>query len=138
MWQSVLKEYQKDRIQGFFFPGRDPLGINYSVIQSKIAIGSAGLLGKGFGQGTQVQLGFLPEHSTDFIFATLVEEWGWLTGFILILVFGSLILRIIKQSDHYFIKNDLAFEIVDRIITLREIIPVQTHFNGTFQNISLT
>jgi len=105
MWQSVLRDYQKDRILGFFFPGRDPLGINYSVIQSKIAIGSAGLLGKGFGQGTQVQLGFLPEASTDFIFPAFIEEWGWLAGFILILVFGVLVLRIIKiglDSDNNF------------------------------------
>lgn len=96
VWQGVLKDYQKERILGFFFPGRDPLGINYSVIQSKIAIGSAGLFGKGFQQGTQSQLGFLPEAQTDFIFTAFVEEWGLLIGLLIVLVFGALILRIIK------------------------------------------
>jgi rod shape determining protein RodA len=96
VWQSVLKDYQKDRIFGFFFPSRDPLGINYSAIQAKIAIGSAGWFGKGFGQGTQVQLGFLPDAQTDFIFAAFIEEWGILVGFLLVLIFTFLILRIIK------------------------------------------
>jgi rod shape determining protein RodA len=96
IWQSILKDYQKDRILGFFFPERDPLGINYSVIQSKIAIGSAGLFGKGFGQGTQVQLSFLPEAQTDFIFAAFIEEWGLVMGLVVILIFVALILRIIK------------------------------------------
>ncbi len=96
MWQSVLHDYQKERILGFFFPGRDPLGINYSVIQAKIAIGSAGLFGQGFGQGTQIQLGFLPESSTDFIFSAFIEEWGLIMGLILIFAFSVLILRIIK------------------------------------------
>ncbi len=95
-WQGVLKDYQKERVLGFFFPERDPLGINYSVIQSKIAIGSAGLFGKGFQQGAQAQLGFLPEAQTDFIFAAFVEEWGLLMGLIIILVFASLILGIVK------------------------------------------
>src|SRR3989338_6134888 len=80
MWASFLKPYQKERITGLFNPERDPLGINYSVIQSKIAIGSAGFFGKGFGQGAQSHLGFLPEAQTDFIFAAFVEEWG-LAGF---------------------------------------------------------
>lgn len=96
LWQSVLMDYQKERILGLFFPGRDPLGINYSVIQSKIAIGSAGFFGKGFGQGTQSQLGFLPEAQTDFVFAAFIEEWGLLAGFLLVAAFVFLILRIIK------------------------------------------
>jgi len=95
-WQFVLKDYQKERILGFIFPNRDPLGINYSVIQAKIAIGSAGLFGKGFKQGAQAQLGFLPEAQTDFIFAAFIEEWGLLMGILIVLVFGVLILRIIK------------------------------------------
>jgi len=96
IWQGVLHDYQKERILGFFFPGRDPLGINYSVIQAKIAIGSAGLFGQGFNQGTQIQLGFLPESSTDFIFSAFIEEWGLVMGLVLIFVFSILILRIIK------------------------------------------
>ncbi len=96
MWFFVLREYQKERVLGFLFPSRDILGINYSVVQAKIAIGSAGLLGKGFGQGTQTQLGFLTEKQTDFIFSSLVEEWGILAGVFLVLVFFYMIFQIIK------------------------------------------
>lgn len=95
-WQSVLENYQKERILSFLFPDMDPLGANYNVVQSKIAIGSADFFGKGFGQGTQSQLGFLPEAQTDFIFAAFIEEWGLISGFILIAVFTFLILRIVK------------------------------------------
>ncbi len=105
MWQVILKDYQKAMISGFFFPGRDPLGVNYNVIQAKIAIGSAGLFGKGFSQGTQVQLGFLPEAQTDFIFAALIEEWGLLIGIIFVIIFVFLILKIIKiglEADNNF------------------------------------
>ena len=96
MWFGVLKNYQKERIIGLFFPERDVLGINYNVIQSKIAIGSAGFLGKGFGQGTQVQLGFLPEAQTDFIFAAIAEEFGLIAGFLVIAAFLWMIFRVIK------------------------------------------
>lgn len=96
LWQQALQEYQKERILGLFSPERDPLGVNYSAIQSKIAIGSAGLFGKGFGQGTQVQLGFLPEAENDFIFAAFTEEWGLLGAFLVIAAFFFLVLRIIK------------------------------------------
>jgi rod shape determining protein RodA len=94
-WAVFLKPYQKDRIVGVFFPNRDVLGVNYNVIQAKIAIGSAGLFGKGFKQGTQVQLGFLPEAHTDFIFSGIVEEWGLVTGFLLIGAFFMMIMRIV-------------------------------------------
>ncbi|HAS94805.1 TPA: rod shape-determining protein RodA [Candidatus Wolfebacteria bacterium] len=94
-WAVFLKPYQMDRIVGVFFPDRDVLGVNYNVIQAKIAIGSAGLFGKGFGQGTQVQLGFLPEAHTDFIFSGITEEWGLITGFLLIGAFFWIIVRIV-------------------------------------------
>ena len=107
MWTSVLKDYQKERILGLFNPARDPLGINYSVIQSKIAIGSAGFFGKGFRQGTQVQLGFLPEAQTDFIFAALIEEFGVALGLAAVgaflLVFFE-IMRIGIAADNNFSK----------------------------------
>ncbi|KKS82642.1 MAG: Rod shape-determining protein RodA [Candidatus Wolfebacteria bacterium GW2011_GWC1_43_10] len=96
IWSYVLKDYQKERIAGLFNPQEDPLGINYNVIQSKIAIGSGGLFGKGFGQGTQVQLGFLPEAQTDFIFAAIAEEGGFLAIIVLCLAFMGMILRILK------------------------------------------
>lgn len=95
-WSSFLKDYQRERIIGLFNPDYDPLGVNYSTIQSKIAIGSAGFLGKGFKQGTQVQLGFLPEPITDFIFAAFAEEWGLLGIFLVLIAFGLLIFRIIR------------------------------------------
>ena len=73
-----LMPYQKDRILTFLNPETDPLGTGWNIIQSKIAIGSGGWLGKGWGQGSQAHLDFLPEHTTDFAFSVLSEEWGWL------------------------------------------------------------
>lgn len=105
MWQSILEDYQKERIMGVFFSERNVLGINYSVSQSKIAIGSAGFFGKGFGQGTQTQLGFLPEAQTDFIFAAFIEEWGVLGGLLILIAFLFLILKIIGiglETDNNF------------------------------------
>lgn len=95
-WVKFLKSYQKERILGFLLPQRDPLGANYNVIQSKIAVGSAGWFGKGFGRGTQVQLGFLPEAQTDFIFSAFTEEWGLLGGSLVLLIFLFILFRIIK------------------------------------------
>ncbi len=77
-WFFVMREYQKVRVRTLFNPESDPLGAGYHIIQSKIAIGSGGLAGKGWLQGTQSQLEFLPERHTDFIFAVIAEEWGML------------------------------------------------------------
>ncbi len=99
-WNFFLRDYQRERVVGFWRPAYDPLGINYSVIQSKIAIGSAGFFGKGFQQGTQVQLGFLPEAATDFIFAAFVEEWGYAGMLFLIGLFLFIIYRILKIGWH--------------------------------------
>nr|WP_043797492.1 rod shape-determining protein RodA [Arenimonas composti] len=73
-----LMPYQRDRILTFMDPETDPLGAGWNIIQSKIAIGSGGFSGKGWGQGSQSHLDFLPEHTTDFVFSVLSEEWGWL------------------------------------------------------------
>lgn len=97
-WNFFLADYQKGRIVAFLNPEHDPLGVNYSVIQSRIAIGSAGFWGKGYGQGTQAQLGFLPAAATDFVFSAFVEEWGILGGFLVIGAFTLLLLRIIKNG----------------------------------------
>lgn len=94
VWSFMLRPYQKDRIRGFISPDYDPLGVNYNVIQSKIAIGSAGWLGKGFGAGTQTQLKYLPEAQTDFIFAAFVEEWGVIGGLILVGLYVLVVYRI--------------------------------------------
>ncbi|MDI6734193.1 MAG: FtsW/RodA/SpoVE family cell cycle protein [Patescibacteria group bacterium] len=105
IWMFFLKSYQQDRLLGFIFPEHDPLGINYNVNQSKIAIGSAGLWGKGFGGGTQVQLGFLPAAQTDFIFAAFVEEWGFIGGAVIVLTYLIIMYRLIntglKARDNY-------------------------------------
>jgi rod shape determining protein RodA len=77
-WFWMLMPYQKDRILTFLDPESDPLGTGWNIIQSKIAIGAGGLTGKGWGQGTQAHLNYIPEHTTDFIFAVLSEEFGWL------------------------------------------------------------
>ena len=98
---NFLKDYQKERILTFLDPERDPLGAGYHIIQSIIAIGSGGVFGKGFLKGTQSQLRFLPEHQTDFIFSVFAEEWGFLGGIILLVLFMSLTvwgLRIARHS----------------------------------------
>jgi len=77
-WLWMLKPYQQDRILTFRDPSNDPLGAGWNIIQSKIAIGSGGISGQGWGKGTQAYLNYVPEHSTDFIFAVLGEEFGWL------------------------------------------------------------
>lgn len=76
LWFFLMHEYQKTRVRTLFNPESDPLGAGYHIIQSKIAIGSGGILGKGWLHGTQSQLEFLPERHTDFIFAVIAEEWG--------------------------------------------------------------
>jgi len=95
---SKLYDYQRKRILTFLNPESDPLGSGYHVIQSKIAIGSAGLYGKGFFNGTQSRLNFLPEKHTDFIFATLSEETGFVGSLFIILLFAILIYYIVKIS----------------------------------------
>jgi len=89
-WNS-LKGYQKERIQTFLNPMADPTGGGWHVIQSKIAIGSGGILGKGVGEGTQSQLKFLPESPTDFIFAVFSEEWGLVGIVVLLSLFAFLL-----------------------------------------------
>ena len=86
-----LHDYQKGRLMTFMNPGADPLGKGYNILQSKIALGSGGLFGKGFGQGTQSQLQFLPEKHTDFIFVVLAEEFGMVGALFLLALYGLLI-----------------------------------------------
>jgi rod shape determining protein RodA len=102
---SFLKEYQKRRIITFFNPELDPLGAGYHIIQSKIAVGSGGIIGKGLMKGTQCRLGFLPEQQTDFIFSALGEEWGLIGSLIIVGLYFILILwglRIAVQSKDRF------------------------------------
>lgn len=90
MWMYVLKPYQKNRVFTLIDPSTDPLGKGYHTIQSVVAVGSGGILGKGYNQGTQTQLNFLPEPHTDFAFAVVAEEWG-LVGFVTITLLFSFI-----------------------------------------------
>ncbi|MBF0232382.1 MAG: rod shape-determining protein RodA [Desulfamplus sp.] len=91
-WMFVLKEYQKGRVLTFLDPDRDPLGAGYHIIQSKIAIGSGMISGKGFLKGTQNALAFLPEHHTDFILSVLAEEWGFAGCCLLLFLYFMLLL----------------------------------------------
>ena len=95
-----LKDYQKERLITFFNPENDPLGAGYHIIQSMIAVGSGGFFGKGFLNGSQTQLKFLPEQQTDFVFSVFAEEWGFIGGMILIIMFISLILWGLKIALH--------------------------------------
>jgi rod shape determining protein RodA len=96
--QIPLKEYQLMRLIIFWNPNLDPLGYGYNIIQSKIAIGSGGLLGKGLFSGTQSQLGFLPEKHTDFIFSVLGEELGFIGVAIILICYFVLLWRSIKVA----------------------------------------
>ena len=93
---AFLKPYQKLRILTFFDPDKDPLGAGYQIIQSKIAVGSGGLTGKGFLKGTQSYLDFLPEKHTDFIFTLFSEEHGFIGSILLLLLYSIIIFRIIS------------------------------------------
>jgi rod shape determining protein RodA len=96
IWNS-LKDYQQNRILSFINPMRDPFGAGYQIIQSKIAIGSGGLTGKGFLIGTQKNMNFLPEHHTDFIFSVIGEEFGFFGCTILLLIYFLFLYRIAKR-----------------------------------------
>lgn len=95
----LLKDYQRERLETFLNPQADPLGAGYNVIQAVIAVGSGQLTGRGFGRGTQSHLQFLPDYHTDFIFATLAEEWGFLGAMILLVLFLILGFRIFKIGE---------------------------------------
>lgn len=91
-----LHDYQKNRIFSFLSPTNDPLGVGYNVIQSTIAVGSGELLGRGLGRGTQSRLQFLPEFRTDFIFASIAEEFGFLGSTVVLLLYGFILMRLLR------------------------------------------
>lgn len=94
-----LKDYQKERLISFLNPYHDPLGAGYNLFQAMIAVGSGQIIGRGLGRGTQSHLQFLPEHHTDFIFASLAEELGFVGSFILLFAYGLLLWRILKTAE---------------------------------------
>ena len=93
IWNILLQPFQRQRIATFFNPDSDPFGASWNIIQSKVAIGSGGLLGKGYGEGSQTQLNFLPETETDFIFSVIGEEFGFLGVLLLISIYLFILLR---------------------------------------------
>jgi len=104
LW-NMLKPYQQKRILTVLDPTLDPLGAGYQIIQSQTAIGSGGFLGKGWGQGTQTQLKYLPVQETDFIVSVIGEEFGFIAIFIILVLFGWMLLRMLKlayESDNKF------------------------------------
>lgn len=103
---QVLKPHQQARIEAFVNPALDPQGAGWNVLQAKTAIGSGGLWGKGFLEGTQTQLRFLPEQWTDFIFPVIAEEFGFMGAGFLLLVFAVFLLRLLKAAGEH--KNPFA------------------------------
>ena len=99
IFENVLKPHQQNRILSFLGIRSDPLGIDYNVNQSKIAIGSGGWTGKGFLQGTQIKYGFVPERHTDFIFCTVGEEWGFLGATAVLILMCLLIMRLMRMGE---------------------------------------
>ncbi|MFH1847401.1 MAG: rod shape-determining protein RodA [Candidatus Omnitrophota bacterium] len=131
---TLLKEYQRNRLMVFLRPDLDPLGAGYTIMQSKIAIGSGGLFGKGWLNGSQCYLRFLPERHTDFIFSVIGEEWGFLGAVILIGLYVLFIARGIKilhKSDDIYGKaiaagvvTLIAFQVVVNISMTIGLMPV--------------
>jgi rod shape determining protein RodA len=99
-WNFGLREYQKRRLTTLVNPGQDPRGAGYHILQSKIAIGSGGLTGKGFGRGSQSQLRFLPARHTDFIFSVIGEETGFVGVFLVLLAYFLMLARMFASASH--------------------------------------
>ena len=97
---SLLAPYQKSRITAFLDPTKDPLGVGYNAIQSTISVGSGKLLGRGLGRGVGTQLAFLPERHTDFIFASVAEEMGFIGGVVLLILTFWLLFRIVGYTEN--------------------------------------
>ena len=97
---AFLKPYQKSRILTFLNPERDPLGAGYQIIQSKIAVGSGGIFGKGFLKGSQSYLDYLPEKHTDFIFTLFSEEFGFVGSITLLIIYALIIYRVIQIGNY--------------------------------------
>lgn len=123
-WAFVLKDYQRDRILTFLNPQADVLGVGYNVRQSVIAVGSGRFIGRGFGLGSQSQLKFLPEPETDFVFAVLAEEFGFIGVLILFAGFGALMYRLFRVA-HQTADNFAAFF----CLGLAALFTVQTFIN---------
>lgn len=133
-WRFYFKEYQRQRVTTVVFPGRDPRGAGYQVLQSRIAIGSGGFFGKGFKKGTQSQLRFLPARHTDFIFSVVGEELGFFGGVVVLFLCFSLISRIFRSAEKsrdrpgiylvYLVGTMLAFQTVVNVAMALGLFPI--------------
>ena len=115
LWHNVLHEYQRKRVIAFVNPEKDPLGMGYQVIQSKVAVGSGSFAGKGFLKGTQTKLDFLPKQHTDFIYAVVAEEFGFLGSVLILSIFGLVIYRGVRIAAH--VRNSFASLVAIGIVT---------------------
>jgi rod shape determining protein RodA len=106
IFEKVLEDHQKNRVEVLLGLKSDPRGVGYNVNQSMIAIGSGGFSGKGYLQGTQTKYNFVPEQSTDFIFCTIGEEWGFIGSSIVVLLFLALFYRLILMAERQ--NNDFS------------------------------
>ncbi len=107
---NLLKDYQRARLTAFVNPNVDPLGSGYTIIQSKIAVGSGQIFGRGFLSGTQNQFNFLPERHTDFMFTVIAEEWGFLGSLVLLFIFWLVIKKILDKTKK--IRDPFAYQVV--------------------------
>jgi rod shape determining protein RodA len=133
-WSVILKEYQKERITTLLSPEKDPLGSGYHTIQSKIAIGSGGFLGKGYKKGTQSQLRFLPARHTDFIFSVIGEEFGFIGVIVTFLVYFLFLARLFqsvtKSIDRagvfiiYMVAGMIAFQFLANVFMTIGLFPI--------------
>lgn len=133
-WNFGLKDYQKKRIMTLLFPGQDPQGAGYHVLQSKIAIGSGGVFGKGFGKGSQSQLRFLPARHTDFVFSVIGEEFGFagiLTAMVLYFLLLARLFKSVGQSRDragvyivFMVASLIAFQFFINILMIVGVLPI--------------
>lgn len=133
-WNVMLKDYQKDRITTLLSPNKDPLGAGYQTIQSKIAIGSGGFLGKGYKKGTQSQLRFLPARHTDFIFSVIGEESGFIGAIVTFLLYFLFLARLFqsvtKSRDRagaliiYMVAGMIAFQFFVNVFMTLGLFPI--------------
>ena len=131
---NILEDHQRTRIEVLLGIKEDPKGVGYNVIQAQIAIGSGGLTGKGYLEGTQTKLAYVPEQETDFIFCTVGEEEGFLGCFLLLLLYGTLVVRLIMLAERqrttfalvygYCVASIFAFHVMINIGMVIGLVPV--------------
>jgi rod shape determining protein RodA len=133
-WNFYLKDYQKKRLATVVFPGKDPQGSGYHILQSKIAIGSGGFLGKGFKKGTQSQLKFLPARHTDFVFSVIGEEFGFAGAAVVLFIYSVFLLRLFRSAAKsrdrtgvyiiFMVSLMISFQLVVNVAMVSGIFPI--------------